>query len=260
VENVLTVSHIQAPSEGLATGSDDASKPLVTAVMITGLHDARYALARVSIECFKNQTYPNKELLIVNHGNQSLFCDDERIVELRVKKRDQDTVGDLRNLGLRHASGDFIINWDDDDWFHPQRIEVQMNARQSGSAVLLLNRLHYSFQNNCAFYRNIPHGAAATILHPRTESFRYPSLIRGSDAKFAKNFRRILIDNDPALYIRFFHGLNLWDAKHIMGSLAAPGVQDKFEISPEHQRLLQEVLLLYRDWKPQLRLDSIPLP
>src|ERR1700743_454328 len=87
---------------------ESASAPLVTAVMITGMHIARYALARVALECFKNQTYPNKELLIINHGPESLSCGDSRIHEVRVKKKEWETVGDLRNLAFKHAQGEFM--------------------------------------------------------------------------------------------------------------------------------------------------------
>ena len=222
--------------------------PLVTAVMVTGLHLSRYSMARVAIDCFKKQSYHNRELLIINHGSVSLFDGDVCIRELRLKKGKYDTVGDLRNLGIEHASGDFIINWDDDDWHHPKRIEIQMSAQKDDAGVFLKNRIHYSFQNRCAMYNISPMGADATILHPKSVAFRYPSLIRNSDSHFAKDFKkRIAIDNDPSLYIRFFHGLNLWDHEHVMRHLAGQNLRNAMEVNPEHERLLKRrILPLYR--------------
>src|SRR5436305_1073460 len=75
-----------------------------------------------------------------------------RIVELRLNKSRWETVGDLRNLALEHATGDFIVNWDDDDWHHPRRIEVQMQARGEDTAVLLRTRIHHSLVNGCSRY------------------------------------------------------------------------------------------------------------
>jgi hypothetical protein len=220
--------------------------PPVTAVMITGLHRERYGMARVAIECFKAQTYPNKNLLIVNHGVQPLASGDPRIVELRLQKSRWQTVGDLRNLALEHATGDFVINWDDDDWHHPRRIEVQMGARGDDTAVLLKTRVHHSLVNGCSRYAEYPRGAEATILHPRNTAYRYPSMLRGSDSVFANRFAtRLPIDNDPALHIRFFHGLNLWDAEHIMGPLADADRQGESELSQEHRDLLARILPLY---------------
>jgi hypothetical protein len=227
-------------------GSFYESNPPVTAVMITGLHRERYAMARVSIECFKSQSYPNKNLLIVNHGEESLATADPRIRELRIQKSRWHTVGDLRNLALEHATGDFIINWDDDDWHHPRRMEVQMQARAEDTAVLLRTRIHHNLITGCSRYAEYPKGAEATILHPRQAPHRYPSLLRGSDSVFAQQFRvRLPIDNDPALHIRFFHGRNLWDAEHIMGPLAGTATPGESELNDEHKALLARVLPLY---------------
>jgi hypothetical protein len=237
------------PEERILDLSDDTFQeafPLVTAVLITGLHRERYSMARVAIECFKAQTYPNKNLLIVNHGEQSLASGDARIVELRLKKSSWQTIGDLRNLALEHASGDFIVNWDDDDWHHPRRIEVQMQARSRDTAVLLKRRIHHSLVNGCSRYAEYPRGAEATILHPKKVPYRYPSMLRGSDSVFAKKFAvRLAVDNDAALHIRFFHGLNLWDAPHIMGSVADERLPSQAKLTNEHRALLAQVLPLY---------------
>ena len=230
--------------------------PSVTAVMITGLKRERYPMARISIECFKRQTYPNKNLLIVNHGEESLCSNDSRIRELRLQKSRWHTVGDLRNLALEHATGDFIINWDDDDWHHPRRMEVQMKAqmkaRHEDAAVLLKNRIHHSLVNGCSRYAEYPKGAEATILHPRKMAYRYPSLLRGSDTVFVRQFAgRLAIENDPAMHIRFFHGMNLWDAGHIMGHLSDASIQGVSELSDEHRALLTQVLPLYGKRLPE---------
>jgi hypothetical protein len=235
-----------APSDQPRTEGFRHASPSLTAVMITGLRRERYIMARIAIECFKAQTYPNKNLLIVNHGEESLWCNDPRVRELRFQKSRWHTVGDLRNLALEHATGDFIINWDDDDWHHPLRMEVQMRARGPDTAVLLKTRIHHSLVNGCSLYAKYPRGAEATILHPRNVAFRYPSLLRGSDTVFVQRFAvRLPIENDPAMHIRFFHGMNLWDAGHIMGHLADSGIQGKSEISKEHRALLAQVLPLY---------------
>ncbi len=240
-----------AGNHDLAPGPYFEPSPLVTAVMITGLHRERYPLARIAIECFKNQTYPNRELLIVNHGPESLADADPRIRELRIIKKNTDTIGDLRNFGLKHAAGEFILNWDDDDWHHPERIATQMSVQEEDAAVFLRNRIHHSFLNGCAQVVDSPGGAHATILHPRAVKFRYPSMVRGSDTAFALNFRkRTIIDNDPSLQIRFYHGLNLWDERHVMGSLAGGKLRNELRLSKGHRRLLRQVLALYIGWRP----------
>jgi hypothetical protein len=223
--------------------------PQVTAVMVTGLHDARYTLARAAVDCFKNQTYPNKDLLIINHGGQSLYDGDPRVSEFRFKKCDWHAVGDLRNLGLKHATGDYIITWDDDDWHHPRRMEIQMGAQKGDAAVFLMNRIHYSFPTQCACYVHIPTGGWGTILHPRDVPYRYRSVVRRSDTLFARNFwRKVAVDNEPGLYIRFYHGLNLWGEAHVMGELT--NLKGKLEVRKKDQKLLFDVLKAYEGWSP----------
>jgi hypothetical protein len=235
-------------NHNLSSGTYSEATPLVTAVMITGMHQARYSLAKIAINCFKHQTYPNKELLIINHGGESLSDPDNRVREIRVKKARYDTVGDLRNMGLQNANGEYLISWDDDDWHHPKRIEIQMDSRDKNSAVLLKNRIHYSFKNGCALYQKTPEGACATILHPKGVNFRYPSLRRGSDKAFVSKFENcITVENDPGLYIRFYHGLNLWSARHIMGPFAAPNKQNRLHLLVKHRLLLAKVLATYKE-------------
>lgn len=218
--------------------------PLVTAVMVTGIHKERYSLARAAAECFKKQTYVNKELLIINVGGESVFCGDARVRELRLEKSKTDTIDDLRNLGIKYAAGDFIINWNDDDWHHPKRIETQMAAqKKDGAAVLLKNRIHYSFKNHCAFYDINPQGEETTILHPKTMDSEYP-IVRTRDALFSSRFKKCVgLDNDPSLLVGFCHDFNSCDSRHIMRHLADPKIKNEFQINPEHQRFLKKVLL-----------------
>lgn len=230
---------------------NNSSEPLITAVMVTGMHPARYSLARVAIQCFVNQTYQNKELLIINHGCESLIPDPTlNIREILLVKKDTETIGDLRNIAFDEAKGDFLLCWDDDDWYDPQRMAVQFNAYKDGASVLLLKQIRYNMINNCAFYETVPNGIPGTVLHPRKITYRYPSLTRGSDTEFIRNFKyRIVIQNDPSLYIRFYHGLNLWDAEHIMQHLANPGIQNKIELSKEHTQKVAAVLIGYSEWR-----------
>ena len=48
-------------------------EPTVTAVMITGKHVSRTDLARAAIRSFDKQIYKNKDLLIINDGDEPLF-------------------------------------------------------------------------------------------------------------------------------------------------------------------------------------------
>jgi hypothetical protein len=237
--------HVSAARSGVQTSSrfGGPRPPLVTAVMITGMHEARYALARVAIDCFRAQSYRNRELLIINHGPVSLDTGEPWLRELRVRKSPRDTVGDLRNFAITEARGEFVMTWDDDDWHGPRRMEIQMAARRPGAAVVLQNQIRYNLLNRSGFYETVPSGIPGTILHPRHVDFEYRSLRRGSDTFFLNAFRQIVVlDNDPSLYLRFYHGLNLWDAAHVMRHLADRSRQDVLEVSRPDRHVINRVL------------------
>jgi glycosyltransferase involved in cell wall biosynthesis len=221
-----------------------AKRPLVTAVMITGMHRARYSLARIAIRCFCEQTYPEKELLIINHGTVRLTNSERHVREILVQKRGHETVGDLRNIGLAEARGDFVITWDDDDWYSACRIEAQMSVQAGNAAVALKTQIRLNLLNSCALYQSCDGGFSGTLLHPRDVPFRYPSQVRGSDTVFLNFFKGNLtiLNNEPLLYIRIFHGLNLWDGRHIMHRFANPEIQGQFELKEEHTAAIRQIM------------------
>ena len=105
---------------------------LVTCVMVTR---DRPQLARRAIQCFLSQSYTPRELLIVNDGDIS-YCDvipdelpvDVTITELHIETEENNTLGELRNLALDQAHGEFVAQWDDDEWYHPERLAIQISA------------------------------------------------------------------------------------------------------------------------------------
>jgi glycosyltransferase involved in cell wall biosynthesis len=212
--------------------SNRTAAPQITAVMVTGKDPARNWLARASVESFKQQTYIHKDLLIVNDGGVPLLTDDhdERIRELMVPK--QDTLGDLRNIGIDEAKGSWIMQWDDDDWSHPARMRYQMeSAGDRGWPVLLRYQVRYSFTNNAAKvwkwnYPSTP-GIPGTILHPRLPSCKYRSEGKAEDEHFLNDHfgDAITVLNNKwyaHYYIRVYHGNNTWDERHVMADKAGP--------------------------------------
>lgn len=118
------------------------NEPTVVAVMLTR---DRPEMARRAVECFRAQTYPDKQLLVWSTsanqreyfqaiGSPVAFCFAE-------DWRGQ-TVGELRNAANAHWSRnqminlapDIFIHWDDDDYSHPNRIAEQVELLQSSGA------------------------------------------------------------------------------------------------------------------------------
>jgi glycosyltransferase involved in cell wall biosynthesis len=102
----------------------------------------RPAFAARAAAAFLAQDHAPRELIVVDDGPELVpLPDDDRIVSIRLAQRA--TIGAKRNIACEAARGDVIAHWDDDDWYAPWRLSVQLarlegtNADVSGLATLL---------------------------------------------------------------------------------------------------------------------------
>jgi glycosyltransferase involved in cell wall biosynthesis len=116
-------------------------EPSVSCVMPCGLGD-KYVVT--AIQCFLDQTYGGQlELVIVDNNegevkfgvNAPADLDQER-VSVKYVRAPRAPVGALRNTGIRHATGDVMCIWDEDDWSSKDRVAEQVKRLQeSGKAA-----------------------------------------------------------------------------------------------------------------------------
>ena len=107
------------------------ARELVSCVMPTR-DRRRFALQ--SVRYFLRQDFPTRELLVLDDGSDDLYRDlpsDPRIRYVRVPFGE--SIGAKRNRGCALAYGSIIAQWDDDDWYAPDRLSAQV-------APLLANR------------------------------------------------------------------------------------------------------------------------
>jgi glycosyltransferase involved in cell wall biosynthesis len=199
----------------LSTSSFLSCTETVYALMITGKDDYHHNLALSSIKCFLNQTYPNKKLIIVNDGKYSYKSACDNIQEIKVKKGK--VLGELRNISLNAVpKGSVWIQWDDDDWHHPNLMERQYDAliENNALAVALQKQIYYSNKINSAWIRSVSKGIMGTVMCRNTTNLRYPAKEKAEDASFyygLKKLGRVFVLNNPAdYYIRLIHGHNTW--------------------------------------------------
>jgi glycosyltransferase involved in cell wall biosynthesis len=194
----------------------------------------RARLAERAVRCFCRQTWKNRELVVIDDGSEDYgpmlkrYVEEHRIRYVRRPENSELRLGDLRNLSLDEAAGEFLAQWDDDEWYHPSRLEVQMRGIQAGAdAVVLRNTLCHldtPAYSNSLFHTAMKRGQTpGTILH-RKSPIRYPSLRRAEDseylAKLGSALRVSTLDEPHThLFIRCFHGKNTWDIDHFQGAL-----------------------------------------
>jgi O-antigen biosynthesis protein len=116
---------------------------LVSCVMPT--RDRR-PFALQAVQYFLRQDFPTRELLVLDDGLDNLHRDlphDPRIRYVRTPRGE--SIGAKRNHGCALAHGSIIAQWDDDDWYSPDRLSVQV-------APLLASRAEITALTNPVFF------------------------------------------------------------------------------------------------------------
>ncbi len=203
------------------------SDPLVSCLMVTA---DRHDYARRAIACFRAQTHANRELVVLDNGTAPMEhllagVPVDRVVYRHVSKREGTFIGGLRNESLGMARGDVIApQWDDDDWSHPDRLARQIATLRSGHDACTLpgTLMHIDSADYFLhpFIGLLPNGVPPTIVHVRDDTIRYPNLRRTSDTTYVEQWQQrsyaVLPKGSEHLYVRYFHGGNLWEQEHFV--------------------------------------------
>jgi len=206
---------------------DISEAPLVSCLMVT---QDRPDLAARSIQCFLAQSYPNRELIIIDDGtSDQLQRGIEAICLPSIKwhrlPRSKFNLGELRNVAVENSAGRYVCQWDDDDLCDPDRLSVQMAAITSLSAdacFLSRQQLWWPQRRTLAIStRRIWEG---TMICAKDKTPRYPALRRGEDTPLAYHVwrtARVVMLDQPGLYTYVCHGANSFDESHFAQHFAA---------------------------------------
>jgi len=186
------------------------SLPLVSAIMPTR---GRRGWAADAVRMFKEQTYPNKELVIIDDRMEPSFVN--AIIEPGIvyKKHSRITVGGKRNLACSQASGHIIVHWDSDDVYRRDRIEHQV-AMLLGNDVDLVgyNELDFEDADTGARYLYVAgdpfYAAGVSFCYWREiwEQRQFESIDTGEDTEFWRNRRVLCCPADGRIIARIHHG------------------------------------------------------
>jgi glycosyltransferase involved in cell wall biosynthesis len=101
--------------------------PLVSVILTTR---DRPRLFRVALSCYQQQTYPRRELIVVDDGHANpVDVDAVAAAGGRVVRSDSGTaLGTKLNQGVAEAHGSLCQKMDDDDWYAPGFLERMVTA------------------------------------------------------------------------------------------------------------------------------------
>ena len=129
------------------------------------------------------------------------------------------TLGTLRNAAVEAARGEYVCQWDDDDRYHPRRLEVQLEALRSANSdcSFLADQLHLFAEHPPEYWDDWyndpdPTNCIRGTLFARRESLpRYPELRRHEDTALLVEMllqgRKVTkVRERGYLYVYVFHG------------------------------------------------------
>ncbi len=214
-----------------------SASPLVSCIMPTR---NRRGFVSQAIGYFLRQDYPNKELVVVDDGEdsiQNLIPPDDRIRYRRIDTRL--SLGAKRNLACELSGGDLIAHWDDDDWMSTDRLSVQVAHLLAcqADACGLRNVFHYRPHAGDAWLYCYPEDESAwlaggTLLYRRAVWGEHPfsDINVGEDTAFVAQLPpdRIRPLTETHIYVALIHPGNT-AAKNVAGQRWRP--QPLYEIS-----------------------------
>lgn len=208
--------------------SNSKLEPLISCVCVTR---DRVGLLKESIDCFFKQSYSSKELVVVCEENDSatvdylLNLDNSQISPIVVAAEPKKSLGELRNISIAEAKGEYVCQWDDDDWYHPRRLEIQLQIaqKQDKAATVLPRWLVYVPASREAYCSNARLWEGSLLCKKSIfNEIQYPSMARGEDSDVIKQLfirDELAVEDYPDLYVYYYRGSNTWNEEHFKNIL-----------------------------------------
>jgi len=194
-----------------------AGQPLVSCIMPTA---DRRRFVPDAIAQFLAQDYPVAELVILDDGDDAVADLVPSHPALRyVRTPRHRTLGCKRNAACEAARGDIILHWDDDDWYAPQRIRVQVEALSASRADLCgIDRVLFFDPRAPAAWEYVyprvgapwVYGGAMCYRRDYWRAHPFPDINVGEDSQFAAAARpdQVCVLPDNRFYVALVHAAN----------------------------------------------------
>ena len=192
----------------------------------------RFTPFKKAVQCFLDQTYDSKELVIINSGDEKYtkkvieYIDSVQgfdINDIHLHNVEKKSIGELRNDGLDNCGGEYVIIFDDDDYHHPERIEKQLElCLESNIDGTLLRNFKAVYKNRIfpdkVYICTMLPGLEGTLLFRKGE-VRYPDMDQGEDTGFLERLKEdsyniMIIDEPYDMYHYNFYGKNTVSKAH----------------------------------------------
>jgi glycosyltransferase involved in cell wall biosynthesis len=168
--------------------------PLVSCIMPTA---NREDFIPSAIGNFLKQDYPNKELVIIDDGKQSVVQLVPDTPQIKYFYTDRiDKIGTKRNMACEKSNGELIMHWDDDDWYAENWISHEVHVLLNSKADICgINQVQfyspslnkYWMTKNSNSKRPWLTGASLIYRKSFWQDHRFKDLQIGEDDDYVRN-------------------------------------------------------------------------
>ena len=170
-------------------------------------------------ECIRSltgQTYPNLEILLVDDGStddsgriaDSFVGTDDRI---QVFHKENGGLSSARNVGLEHATGDYLAFVDSDDYAAPEYIEKLLGCLVENKADIVLCNFNVSLKGRNEASERLTNYADRTVFTPDTYLDNFYTYCGSFAVAWNKIYRREVFDG-----LQYAHGIQGEDAQILL--------------------------------------------
>ena len=216
---------------------------LISALMVT----RPGALPRIeaALSDLARQTHEDLELVVVHDGDAAFDAGVRRLADragfrATVERAEAGrTLGELRNLSVALARGELVVQWDDDDRHHPERLARQAAELVARDATysFLTEQLHWFPAQRTLYWEDWSAEAypldfvQGTLMGRRDRMPAYPAARRGEDTALcleivASGARIARVRGVGWCYVYTWHGANAWPEPHHLAIAASKHLPD----------------------------------
>lgn len=203
---------------------------LVTCIMPTR---GRGPWAAQAVNSFLRQSYPNKQLLILDDADEPSFPEAVLLLQgvAYLRLDDRLNIPQKRNLLCRFAAGEIIAHFDSDDWSVPERIADQVERLdQTGVSVTGYHSILFTDQDSRwgRYVGDVAYALGSSLCYYKKWWQRSPfdeSKTIGEDNDFvyqARNAQQFISVEGPSMMVARVHP----------GNTSAKNVSDYRPVEP----------------------------
>ncbi len=200
------------------------------------------------LECFRHQTYPKDKMewIIIDDGTDPVedIIMSANIPQIRYfRYNEKMTLGRKRNMMHEkvHAQSRYIVYFDDDDYYPPERVEHAVDTLQKNPKALCVgsSAMYLYFKHIQKMYKFGPYGpnhATAASFAFRKEMLKNSAYENDAclaeEKAFLKNYTVPFAQLDPKKTILVFsHPHNSFDKKRLLENPSPQFVRETPEVS-----------------------------